>query len=188
MALRFFFAPAISMRLWSEEYRQKTIELLFTMRFKPYEIVLGKFLASWCVLLVALLLTSPIVLTLYKLGPPDSGSVLTGYLGSALLSAALLAISIAAASVSRNQFISYILGACCCCLLLVFGSVTNMDAFIQMFAKFSWLAEGLGSMNVTEHYKYFQRGVIALPGVLYFLSTATLGLYAAQLLINNNRR
>ncbi|MGJ8639367.1 MAG: ABC transporter permease subunit [Opitutaceae bacterium] len=183
-----FFAPAICMRLWSEEYRQKTIELLFTMRFKSWEIVLGKFFSSWSVLLVALLLTSPIVITLYQLGPPDTGALISGYLGSALLSGALLGISIAAASFSRNQFISYILGACCCSLILVLGSVSNMDAFIQMFSGLTWNSDVLGTINFTAHYKHFQRGVITLPGIFYFISTATLGLYCAQLLINNNKR
>jgi len=183
-----FFAPAISMRLWSEEYRQKTMELLLTMRFRPWEIVLGKFLSSWTVLLIALLLTSPLIYTLYKLGPPDSGPLISGYIGSALLSGALLGISIAAASFSRNQFISYILGACCCSLLLVLGSVSNMDAFIRMFSDFSWVSDWLGAMNFTAHYKHFQKGVITLPGTTYFISTMLLGLYVAQLLINNKRK
>ncbi|WOO42575.1 ABC transporter permease subunit [Rubellicoccus peritrichatus] len=183
-----FFAPAISMRLWSEEYRQKTMELLFTMRFKPWEIVMGKFFSSWTVLLIALLLTVPMIATLYHLGPPDAGPLISGYLGSALLSGALLGVSIAAASFSWNQFISYILGACCCSLLLVLGSVASMDTFIQMLSGFSWVSDWLGAMNFTAHYKHFQRGVIALPAIVYFVSTAVLGLYCAQMLINNKRR
>ncbi|MEO0796860.1 MAG: ABC transporter permease subunit [Verrucomicrobiota bacterium] len=183
-----FFAPAISMRLLSEEYRQKTIELLFTMRFQPWEIVLGKFLSSWTVLLVALLLTLPLVFTVYHLGPPDIGPLVSGYVGSSLLSGALLGVSIAAASFSRNQFISYILGACCCSLILVFGSVANMDAFIRLFSGISWVSEWFGSMNSTAHYKHFQRGVISFSGIVYFVSTGALGLYVAQMLINNKRK
>lgn len=183
-----FFAPAISMRLWSEEYRQKTMELLLTMRFRPLEIVLGKFFSSWTVLLVSLLLTFPLVITVHLLGPPDPGPMISGYLGSALLSGALLALSIAAASLSRNQFISYILGACACSLLIAMGSVANMESVISFFSKTPWISDWIGTINLSSHYQHFQRGVITLSGVLFFGFTGILGLFSAQLLIQSKRK
>ena len=182
-----FLAPALSMRLWSEEYRQRTMELLLTMGFRPWQLVLGKFLASWTVLLAALGLTFPLVITLYYLGPPDTGALVSGYLGSALLSGAFLGISIAAASLSRNQFISYILGAWFCSILLILGSAASMDAVIRMFSGVSWLAEWIASLSFAPHYKHFQRGVIPLAGIIYFASTCLFGLYCAQLIILNKR-
>ncbi len=183
-----FFAPAICMRLWSEEYRQKTMELLVTMGFRPWQIVCGKFLASWCVLLVALLFTSPLIYTLYKLGPPDIGVVLSGYIGSALLAAAFLGVAISAASLTRNQFISYILGACVCALIAMLGSEASMNTLIRVFPAMSSLTDSISSLSMFSHYKLFQRGIISANGVLYFVSTAMLGLYLAHFSISHSKR
>ncbi len=181
------FAPAICMRLWSEEYRQKTMELLLTMSFRPWQIICGKFFAAWTVLLLALAFTFPIVITLVKLGPPDAGTVISGYLGSALLSGTFLAIAIAAASLTKNQFISYILGASLCGLLLMLGSEVTLNAVIRMFPGVAWLSEWLSSLSMFSHFKYFQRGMIPLSGIIYFISTSCLGLYFAHLSLSRLR-
>lgn len=183
-----FFAPAICMRLWSEEYRQKTLELLITMGFQPWHLVCGKFLAAWLVLIAALLLTLPIVIVLYALGPPDGGAIFSGYFGSALLSGSLLSVSLAAASFSRNQFISYILGAGICAIFLLLGSTGSMNVLIVMFSGVSSLAEALSHISFTAHFKHFQLGVISISGVVYFLSVGVLSLFIAQYFINFKRK
>src|SRR5215469_4896709 len=107
--LYLFLVPAAGMRLWSEELRLGTMELLFTMPVTPWQAILGKFLASWIFILIALVLTFPIVLTVRYLGRPDIGQILCGYGGSILLAGAFLAIACLTSSLTRNQVISFIL-------------------------------------------------------------------------------
>src|SRR5690348_5018044 len=107
--LYLFLVPAVGMRLWAEELRLGTLELLFTMPVAPWQAILGKFLASWLFLLIALALTFPLVVTVAYLGRPDLGPVLTGYLGSFLIAGAFLAITSFTSALTRNQVVSFIL-------------------------------------------------------------------------------
>src|SRR4026209_958747 len=107
--LYLFLVPAAGMRLWSEERRQGTMELLLTMPITAWQAIVGKFLASWLFLIIALALTFPIVITISYLGDPDGGAVFAGYLGSACLAGAYLAVTCFTSALTRNQVISFIL-------------------------------------------------------------------------------
>ncbi len=119
--LYLFLVPAVGMRLWSEERRQGTMELLLTMPITPWQAIVGKFLASWLFLAIALVLTFPIVLTVNYLGAPDNGVILTSYVGSFLLGGAYLAISCMTSAMTRNQVVSFIVSVVICFLLILAG-------------------------------------------------------------------
>src|SRR5690606_13751416 len=104
-----FLVPAIAMRLWAEERRTNSMELLFTLPITTPQAVLGKFFAAWVVILIALALTAPMVWTVYYLGSPDTGAIITGYVGCALLAGAFLAIGSFCSALTRNQVIAFVL-------------------------------------------------------------------------------
>src|SRR6266481_5305986 len=106
--LYLFLVPAVGMRLWSEERRLGTMELLLTMPITTWQAIIGKFLASWLFLAIALVFTFPIVMTVNYLGSPDNGVILSSYVGSLLLSGSYLAISCMTSAMTRNQVISFI--------------------------------------------------------------------------------
>jgi len=126
--LYMFLVPAVGMRLWSEERRLGTLELLLTMPITTGQAVLGKFLAAWLFLGLALLLTFPMIITVACLGNPDGGVVICAYLGSFLMAGAFLAISSMTSSLTRNQVVSFILSVVLCFLLILAGwpPVTNV--------------------------------------------------------------
>ena len=115
--LYLFLVPAVGMRMWSEERRLGTIELLLTMPITPWQAIVGKFLASWLVLILALALTFPLVITVNYLGNPDNGIIVGGYVGSALLAGAYLAIAAMTSAMTRNQVVSFILSVVLCLFL-----------------------------------------------------------------------
>src|SRR5437762_1182925 len=117
--LYLFLVPAVGMRMWSEERRLGTIELLLTMPITPWQAIVGKFLASWMVLALALALTFPIVLTVNYLGHPDNGVILTSYAGSLLLSGAYLSVAAMTSAMTRNQVISFIVSVVICLFLIL---------------------------------------------------------------------
>ena len=116
--LYLFLVPAVGMRMWSEERRLGTIELLLTMPITPWQAIVGKFLASWLILAIALALTFPVVITVNYLGHPDNGVILAGYIGSLLLSGAYLAIAARTSAMTRNQVVSFILSVVICLFLI----------------------------------------------------------------------
>ena len=119
--LYLFLVPAVGMRLWSEERRLGTMELLLTMPITTWQAIVGKFLASWLFLALALLLTFPVVITVNYLGHPDNGVIVAGYVGSLLLAGAYLAISCMTSAMTRNQVISFILSVMICLFLILAG-------------------------------------------------------------------
>src|SRR6186997_1754428 len=126
--LYLFLVPAAGMRLWSEERRLGTIELLLTMPITPWQAIVGKFLASWLFLALALLLTFPVVITVSYLGDADMGPILCGYIGSLLLAGGYLAISCMTSAMTRNQVVSFIVSVVICLFLILSGwpPVTNL--------------------------------------------------------------
>src|SRR3954466_9016573 len=126
--LYLFLVPAVGMRLWSEERRLGTMELLLTMPVTGWQAIVGKFLASWLFLGLALVLTFPVVLTVNYLGNPDNGVIFCAYIGSFLLAGAYLAISCATSAMTRNQVVSFIVSLVICLLLILAGwpPITNM--------------------------------------------------------------
>ena len=168
--------PAAGMRLWAEERRAGTLELLMTMPITPWQAIFGKFLASWIFIGIALALTFPVVLTANVLGSPDNGMICAGYLGSLLLAGAYLAVTCMTSAMTRNQVVAFILSVVACLFLILagFNPVTDLmvrwasPAFIDTVAAFS----------VVTHFDGFQKGVIDSRDLAYFLSVIGFSLFA----------
>jgi len=180
-----FLVPAVGMRLWSEERRLGTIELLLTLPVAAWQAILGKFLASWAFLIIALALTFPIVITVNWLGDPDNGVIASGYIGAVLLAGAYLAISSMTSALTRNQVIAFILAVVLCLLLILVGFSPVTDLLSRWASP--WLVEGVTRFSVLTHYDGFQKGVLDSRGVLYFLSVMAFTLFATGVVIRNHR-
>ncbi len=161
-------APAIAMRMWAEERRTGTIELLLTLPVTTPQAVLGKFLAGWVFFLLALVLTLPIYGTVCWLGWPEIGPVITGYFGAALMAGSYLAISCFFSAITRSQPISFILGVVACWIFMSLGSPALLGVLPDGIADF------LSSISFATHYGTIQRGVIELRNV-FFLVVVTIG-------------
>jgi ABC-2 type transport system permease protein len=175
--------PAAGMRLWAEERRGGTLELLMTMPITPLEAILGKFLASWIFIAIALALTFPVVVTANVLGSPDNGMIFAGYLGSLFLAGAYLAVTCMTSAMTRNQVVAFILSVVACLFLILagFNPVTDLlvrwasPAFIDTVAAFS----------VVTHFDGFQKGVIDSRDLAYFVSVIGFSLFATSMALRN---
>ena len=172
------------MRLWAEERRQGTLELLLTMPITAWQAIVGKFLASWLFLILALALTFPVVMTISYLGDPDAGAVFSGYVGSALLAGAYLAVTCFTSALTRNQVISFILSVVICFFLILCG----WEPVTDMLVNFSpALTKLVASFSVMPHFAGFQKGVIDSRDLLYFLSVIGFSLFCNGVVIRNLR-
>jgi ABC-2 type transport system permease protein len=182
--LYLFLVPAVGMRLWAEERRQGTMELLLTMPITPWQAIVGKFLASWLFLIIALALTFPVVLTISYLGDPDGGAVFAGYLGSALLAGAYLAVTCFTSALTRNQVISFILSVVICFFLILCGWEPITDMLVNVSPTLTKL---VASFSVMPHFAGFQKGVIDSRDLLFFLSVIGFSLFCNGVIIRNLR-
>jgi ABC-2 type transport system permease protein len=182
--LYLFLVPAAGMRLWAEERRQGTMELLLTMPITAWQAIVGKFLASWLFLIIALALTFPIVITVSYLGSPDDGTIFTGYMGSALLAGAYLAVTCLTSALTRNQVISFILSVVICFFLILCGWEPVTRLVINFAPKFVGL---ISSFSVMPHFAGFQKGVIDSRDLLFFLSVIGFSLFCNGVVIRNLR-
>jgi ABC-2 type transport system permease protein len=180
-----FLVPAVGMRLWSEERRQGTLELLFTMPITPGQAIFGKFLASWLFLILALVLTFPIIFTVNYLGNPDMGVIICGYVGSALLAGSYLAISCMTSAITRNQVISFILSVVICLFLILAGFQPVTDMLIQWAP--GWLVNVVSSLSVMTHFFSFQRGVLDSRDLIFFLSLIGFSLFTTGVILRSLR-
>ena len=182
--LYLFLVPAAGMRLWAEERRLGTMELLLTMPITAWQAIVGKFLASWLFLIIALVLTFPIVITVTYLGNPDDGTIFTGYLGSALLAGGYLAVTCLTSALTRNQVISFILSVVICFFLILCG----WEPVTRLIINFSPKLVGLvSSFSVMPHFAGFQKGVIDSRDLLFFLSLIGFSLFCNGVVIRNLR-
>jgi ABC-2 type transport system permease protein len=172
-----FLVPALAMRLWAEERRTNSIELLFTLPVTAVQAVLAKFFACWAVLALALALTCPIVITVCYLGEPDPGPLVTGYLGSLLLAGAYLAIGSFFSCLTRNQVIAFVLGVVACALFLYAGSPHAMNFLAQLRLPTA-LLEAVESLSLQSRFESFERGVIELRDVAFFVLLGAGSLWA----------
>ena len=162
-----FLAPAIAMRLWAEERRTNSIELLFTLPVTSTQAVLGKFLAAWSVIALALVLTCPMLLTVCYLGDPDWGPIITGYLGSLLLAGAYLAIGGFFSCLTRNQVIAFVLSVVACGLFFFAGSPSAINYLSTLLpVRLVRTAESLSFMS---RFESVGRGVIEFRDLAFFL-------------------
>jgi len=177
--------PAVGMRVWAEERRSGTMELLLTMPVATWQAIVAKFLASWLFLAFALALTFPAIITVNVLGEPDNGVIVAGYLGSLLLAGAYLAITCMTSAMTRNQIVAFILsvGLCLFLILAGFNPVTDLLARWASPA----LVDTVAAFSVVTHFDGFQRGVIDARDLAFFLSLIGFALFATGVVIRGHR-
>lgn len=164
--LYLFLIPAISMRLWAEERKSGSIELLMTQPITLWEAVLGKYLAAWAFAGLALALTFPVWLTVNYLGHPDNGTILAAYIGSLLLAGGYLAIGSCMSALTNNQVIAFILGVVVCFVVLLAGFPIVLDAIRSWMPQ--WLVQAIASLSFLTHFDSIKKGVIDVRDLLYF--------------------
>jgi len=201
--LYLFLVPAIGMRLWSEERRQGTLELLMTMPVTPWQAIVGKFLASWVFLGIALFLTFPIFTTVNYLGSPDNGVIFGAYVGSFMMAGAYLAITCLTSALTRNQVIAFIISVVICLLLVLAGFdpvlrfidvgsgwlniILAKMSFGLLNISFAWLPDVASSFSFLTHFEDFQRGVIDLRHLVFFLSVICFTLFSTSVVLKSIR-
>ena len=164
--LYLFLIPALSMKLWAEERKSGSIELLMTQPVSVWEAVLGKFLAAWIFTALALALTFPLWITLNYLGSPDNGAIVAAYLGSLLLGGGFLAIGSCMSALTRNQVIAFILAVVVCFGFLLAGFPMVLDVFRGWAPQA--LTDAIASLSFLTHFDSIKKGVIDLRDLLYF--------------------
>ena len=183
--LYLMLVPAVGMRVWAEERRSGTIELLLTLPVAPWQAIVGKFLASWIFLAVALLLTFPTVITVNVLGEPDNGMIAAGYLGSFLLAGSYLAITCMTSAMTRNQVVAFIVSVVLCLFLILAGFNPVTDLLVR------WanpkVVDTVAAFSVVTHFDAFQRGVIDSRDLVFFLSLIGFALFATGVIIRSHR-
>ncbi|MEL7558790.1 ABC transporter permease subunit [Stutzerimonas chloritidismutans] len=179
--LYLFLIPAIAMRLWAEERKSGSIELLMTLPITRFEAVTGKFLAAWVFAGIALLLTFPMVITVNYLGQPDNGAIITGYFGSWLLAGAFLAISSCMSALAKNQVVAFILAVSLCFLFIVSGLPMVLDAFAWAP---QWLVDAVASLSILIRFDSLSKGVIDLRDLLYFVTLIIAWLMATAIVVD----
>jgi ABC-2 type transport system permease protein len=177
--------PAAGMRLWAEERRSGTLELLLTMPVAPWQAIVAKFLASWAFLAVALALTFPAVITVNVLGDPDNGMIVAGYLGSFFLAGAYLAISCMTSAMTRNQVVAFILSVVLCLFLILAGFNPVTDLLVRWASPA--VVDTVAAFSVITHFDGFQRGVIDTRNLFFFLSVIGFALFATGVVIRGHR-
>jgi len=162
-----FMVPSTAMRLWAEERKAGSIELLFTLPITITQAVLGKFFAAWLFLVIALALTFPMVITVCYLGEPDIGLIITGYLGSILMAGGFLAIGCFFSALSKNQVISFVLSVVACAVLVFAGMPTTLS-YVSTFLP-AGMVSAIGNMSFQAHFESIQRGVLKFEDLSYFI-------------------
>jgi ABC-2 type transport system permease protein len=176
--------PAITMRLWAEERRLGTIELLLTLPITQTQAVLGKFLAAWAFCAIALLLTFPFVIAVNILGNPDNGVIASGYLGSLLIAGAFLSVGAAMSALTRNQVIAFVLAVALCFLFAV-ASNPIVNDFLSHTAPA--LGEFTRRLAITDRFADFTRGLISLRDVIYFATFIGFFLFLNTVLVDQRK-
>ena len=176
----FFFIPALTMRLLAEENRSGTIELLLTKPVTEWQVIMGKFLATLALIVVALILTLPYYITIANLGNVDHGAIISGYLGLLLMSAAYIGVGLFASSISNNQIVGFLLA-------LAIGIIFHIifDVLASSFTGF--FGNLFNYLSMSSHFDSISRGVLDIKDLIYFLSIAALGVYATETVLTNKK-
>ena len=174
--------PAVAMRLWAEERKTGTIELLMTLPIAPWEAILGKFLAAWAFIGVALMLTFPMWITVNMLGRPDNGVILTSYLGSFLMAGSFLAIGSAISAITRNQVIAFVITVVVCFGFLLSGFPPVLS-FISGWAPQS-IIDAVASFSFLTRFDSISKGVIDARDIIYFGSLIATFLFATGVIVD----
>ncbi len=177
--------PAATMGLWAEERRAGTIELLLTLPVTLRQTIVGKFMAAWLFISLALALTFPIVLTTLYLGQPDMGVIWGGYVGSFLMAGAYVSVGMLTSALTRSQVIAFVLSLMLCLLLLLAGWPPVTHLFVQWAPV--WLVEAVAAFSFSPHYDALQRGVLDLRDVGYYLSVIVFMLAATHVVLESRK-
>lgn len=176
-----FLIPALSMRLWAEERKTGSIELLMTLPLDVWQSVLGKFLAAWIFTVIAIALTFPIWITVNYLGAPDNGAIFAAYLGSGMMAGGFLAVGSLISATTKNQIIAFIFSIVVCLGLLLAGFPIVLDAFSAVAPQA--LVDAVASLSFLTHFQNISRGVIDVTDLVYFLLLISACLYANTLVL-----
>jgi len=179
--LYLFLVPAIAMRLWAEERKTGSVELLMTLPITPWQAVLGKFLAAWAFTGIALALTFPIWVTVNYLGEPDNGAILAAYIGSLLMAGGFIAIGSCISAVTRNQVIAFVITVVVCFGFLLSGLPMVLDMFSGWAPQA--LIDGIASLSFMTHFANISRGVIDFRDLVFFGLLITAFLYANTIVL-----
>jgi ABC-type uncharacterized transport system involved in gliding motility auxiliary subunit/ABC-type transport system involved in cytochrome c biogenesis permease component len=183
--LYLFLVPCVGMRLWAEERRVGTIELLLTKPVTAWQAIAGKFLASWLFLALALALTFPVIITVNYLGSPDNGVIVAAYLGSLLMAGMYMAISCMTSAMTRNQVVSFIISVTLCLFLVLcgFAPVTNLLTRLDK----PWLVDLVSSLSVMTHFQSFTTGMVDSRDVIFFLLIIGFALFTNGVLLRGHQ-
>lgn len=179
--LYLFMVPAIAMTLWADERKTGTIELLLTLPVKLSHVVLGKYLAAWGLIGIALALTFPIWLTVNYLGDPDNGVILAAYIGSWMMAGGFLAIGSCMSACTKNSVIAFILTVSICFLFVIMGSPILLNAFPEWMPQF--IVDAFSAMGFLTHYESISKGVLDIRDFLFFAVFVTAWLMASAIVI-----
>ena len=179
--LYLFLVPALSMRLWAEERKSGSIELLMTLPLDAWQAVLGKFLAAWLFTSIAVALTFPIWITVNYLGSPDNGAIFAAYFGSGLMAGGFLAVGACISATSKNQVVAFILSVVACFVLLLAGFPLVLDVFSAWAPQA--IVDAIASLSFLTHFQSISKGVIDLRDVVYFAILISACLYANTVIL-----
>jgi ABC-2 type transport system permease protein len=180
--LYLFLIPAVAMRLWAEERKTGTLELIMTLPVSTTQVVLGKFLAAWCFIALAVALTFPMWITVNYLGDPDNGVILASYVGSLLMAGAFLAIGSCVSAFTKNQVIAFIVAAVVCFLFLMSGLDFVLSFFQGWLPRF--LVDTVASMSFLTHFSAITRGMIDLRDIVFFGSLIGVALFVNTVVVD----
>lgn len=180
--LYLFLIPAIAMRLWSEERKSGTIELLMTLPISISDAVIGKFLAAWCFSGIALAMTFPMWITVEYLGEPDNTVILASYIASQLMAGGFLAIGSCISAITKNQVIAFVISVVICFLFVLSGFPLVLN-FFQPWAP-QMLIEAVASFSFLTHFESIRKGVIDIRDLIYFTVLIAFWLYATVVTID----
>lgn len=183
--LYLFLVPAISMRLWSEERRLGTLELLVTLPIQTWQAVCGKFLAAWAFIGIALSLTFPIWITVNYLGNPDNGVIVASYIGSFIMAGGFLAIGSCMSALTRNQVIALVLSVTVCFLFIMSGFTLVINAISAWFPQV--IVDMVSAFSFISHFTEFSQGIIGFKNIVYFASLIIFWLYINTWIVKERR-
>ncbi|MEE8320294.1 MAG: ABC transporter permease subunit [Gammaproteobacteria bacterium] len=180
--LYLFLIPAIAMRLWSEERKSGTIELLMTLPISTSEAVIGKYLAAWCFTGLSLCLTFPMWLTVNYLGNPDNTVILASYIGSLIMAGGFLAIGSCISALTKNQVIAFVITIVVCFLFILSGFPMVLDLFSNWAPQA--ITDAIASFSFLTHFSSIKKGVIDIRDIIYFAALISLWLYINVVVID----
>ncbi len=183
--LYLFLMPAITMRLWAEERRSGTLEMLMTLPIPLWQLVVGKFLAVWAFAAIALVCTFPIWITINYLGNPDNGVIVAGYLGSLLMAGGYLAIGSCLSALTRNQVIAFVISVTVCFIFTLMGFPLVVSFFTGWLPQM--LLDMLGQFSFLTNYNEIVKGVLELRSVVYFASLIVFWLFVNILVLEQKK-